>query len=202
MKIPRLTPGNWVNFSCVVLVIVYVVIVGLSQKPRSEAQVAYIPNSTVAMDQTPCLAATAGAPLPFIANGTTISCGAWPVQVPFAIGTPNVRTMSAGTAIQATDPTKASTFNITLTSTISSSAVGTQSVDAGVYVGGSGVGSSGGQIMCEHKNAQTLGLVIAFSLSQTITNTCEVDLPTGGYVAIRNITGTVTIVTAVDRSMG
>lgn len=184
----------------IVLFAGYAVTVGFQPKQIAHSQTAYITGTTLAMDQTSCLPSTPSSPFPLIANGTTLAClSAWPST--YAVGAINGRTITAGVAFQATDTTKAATVNINLKSTISQNVAGSATVDAGVYVGGSGVGTSGGTLVCEHINSQTLGLVVAFSLSQTLSTPCTgIVIAAGEYVAVRNITGSVTIVNANDRS--
>lgn len=144
--------------------------------------------------------------LPIVYNsaGTPfqLGCGSWPTQsVP--IGSPNSRSLSLGTAYQATDPTKPAlvTVNLTSTATLSLSGGTTNTAD-GVMGATSGVSGGTGSTVCKYANTNTGALTIGLNLSTVMSVQCSFYLPAGWYFAIRQTAGTVSIVNAFDQSLG
>lgn len=119
-----------------------------------------------------------------------------------AIGSPATRSLSAGTAVQASDPTKPALVALSLTSTATLSLSGGTTNTATVYVGGSGVGTSGGTAVCSYANTNTGALTIGLNLSTVATQPCTFGLPTGSYFAFRVSAGTVTAALLTDSSVG
>lgn len=120
----------------------------------------------------------------------------------FASGSPNTRTLSAATAYQATDPTKAALVNLNITSTASISLTGgtTNSVD--VVIGStSAVASGTGTVIAKYGNSNTGALTIGLNLSTISGVPCSFVIPTGWYFAYRVISGTASLASAFDQSL-
>lgn len=122
---------------------------------------------------------------------------------PTTVGTANSRTLALGTALQATDNTKPAVFTITLTSTASFSLSGGTTNNADVVIGTtSGIGTSGGQTLGKYSNSITGTIAVGLNMNSVMTNTYTVHIPTGGWVAVRLTSGTVTASLAWDQSLG
>lgn len=120
-----------------------------------------------------------------------------------AFGTPNVRTLSLSTAYQAMDPTRPAVVTVNLTSTATISLSGGATNGANVLAGAtSGVASGTGSVMCVYANSNTGALTLGLNLSTISATTCTIALPAGWYFAIRTTSGTVTITSAFDQSVG
>jgi len=120
-----------------------------------------------------------------------------------AIGVPNTRTLALATAYQATNPAKPSIWTVNITSDATMSLSGGTTNTANVVIGSTNAVASGtGTAIGKYKNANTGALTIGLSLVQTAMNAITVALPAGWYIAIRQITGTVSIDSAFDQAMG
>lgn len=134
-------------------------------------------------------------------SGGVLSATATPYT--FSIGTPNTRTLSFSTAYQASTTTKPASVNINLTSTASISISGGSTNTATVYIGStSAVASGTGTPICNYSNSNTGTLTIGLNLSTIAAVPCHLDLPVGWFFAILQQSGTVTISSAYDQSMG
>lgn len=137
------------------------------------------------------------------ATGATGSAGATGPAGPSAIGAPIARTLSLATAYQATDPTRPAMVTVNLTSTASISLSGGTTNSASVLEGTTtGVATGTGSVMCVYTNSNTGALTIGLSLATVSATTCTIALPAGAYFAIRQTSGTVTIGSAWDQSVG
>lgn len=120
-----------------------------------------------------------------------------------AFGTPNTRSISLATAYQATDPTKPALVTINLTSTASISLSGGTTNTADVLIGSTNAVASGtGTILGKHANSNTGTLTIGLNLSTIATGQITLPLPIGWYFAVRVQSGTVTVVSCFDQSVG
>lgn len=120
-----------------------------------------------------------------------------------ALGSPTTRTLSLATAYQCTDNTKPciATINLQSTATISLSGGATNTGNA--LIGSTnGVATGTGSILCVHGNSNTGALTIGLNLSTIATTQCTMPVPTGWYFSVRQIAGTVSILSAFDQSVG
>lgn len=136
-----------------------------------------------------------------VGSGDDATCGP---SVPVAsFGAPNSRTLSLATAYQATDITKPAVVDVNLTSTANISLSGGTTNSASVVIGSTNAVSGGtGTTICSYSNSNTGTLTIGLNLNTIAATTCSFVLPVGWYFAIRNGSGTVTIGSAFDASMG
>lgn len=142
-----------------------------------------------------------GTPVPLIGQtGATGPAG------PSSIGAPVARTVSAATALQANDPSKAAHININLTSTAAISLSGGTTNTATVYEGpttGVATGTGTGTMsVCNYSNSNTGTLTIGLNLSTVAASTCSFMLPIGHYFALVVNAGTVTASNGRDQSLG
>lgn len=178
-----------------------IVLVGLFITAATAA-IVYFPNTTLAIDMlaTGCASGSSGMHYALVTDGTNLFCD--PPQS-FAVGSANTRTLSLSTAYQATDTSKASHIMINLVSSATLNLSGGTTNVGNLVVGATtGVTGGTGAILCIHKNQNTGTLTIGLALTQVIETSCSVDLPAGWYFAIRQISGTVTIDSAFDQSLG
>lgn len=133
-------------------------------------------------------------------DGTIGACGSTPS---FSIGTPNSRSMSLSTAYQCTDNTKPCSFIITTNCPITGFG-GTTTCAGEIRIGSSNTvasGASGTVISPLSRSFTGLSALLTFGNSDNDTTT--VYLPTGWYLAVRQITGTsLSVQAAYDQSMG
>lgn len=131
-------------------------------------------------------------------------CGtSGPASVPPAIGTPNSRSVSLATAYQATDTTKAAFVTITISSTASLTLSGGQTQTAQIVIGSTNAVASGtGSALGTTTNSQTGGVVVGVAVNAGMSSTTTVPLPAGWYFAVRQTSGTVSVASAFDQSIG
>jgi len=119
------------------------------------------------------------------------------------VGAPNARTLALATPYQATDPTKPAMVTINLVSSAAISLTGGTTNSAVVMEGASASVASGtGNVVCNYSNTNTGALTIGLGLTTISGTTCTMVLPTGAYFAIRTTSGTVSIASAQDQSVG
>lgn len=153
-------------------------------------------NSGASAVPVPC---AIGAGLAF--SGSTLSATATPYS--FSIGTPNTRTVSFSTAYQASNTAKAAAVNLNLTSSAALSLSGGTTNSATVYMGStSGVASGTGTAICQYANSSTGALTLGLNTATIAGVPCEFSLPIGWYFAILQTSGTVTITSTFDQSLG
>lgn len=137
-------------------------------------------------------------------NGMTPdSNGNVTISLPVVMGSPNGRTFVVSTAYQASVPAKAATFIINMSSTANLSLTGGTTNMATVYIGPTnGVATGTGTPVCTYTNGNTGALTIGLALAQTMAGSCAVAVPAGWYIAIVPNSGSVTISSAFDQSVG
>lgn len=137
-----------------------------------------------------------------------VSCSSVTAQVsyppqPPSIGTPNSRTLALATAYQATDPTRPSMVTINLTSTAAMTVSGGSTNGANVLQGTTtGVATGTGSVVCVYTNTNTGTLTLGLAVSTISGTTCTMTVPVGGYFSIIQTSGTVSISSAFDQSIG
>lgn len=137
------------------------------------------------------------------ATGATGSTGATGPAGPSIVGYPTTRTLSLATAYQATDNTKPAVVTINISSTATLSLSGGTTNTADVVVGSTNAVAGGtGTAICKYVNTNTGTLTVGLNVSTVSASTCTFALPVGGYFAIRQTAGTVTISSAFDASVG
>lgn len=151
---------------------------------------------------------------PSLALGQSIAVtsvnGIWPdatgnvvIATGASIGAPNARSMSLATAYQATNTAKSAIFTINITSSPVLTLSGGQTDTAQIYVGPtSGVASGTGTDIATVTSALTGTLVIGVTITAGSTSAIPVFVPPGYYVAVLQTSGTVSIASAFDQSIG
>lgn len=124
-------------------------------------------------------------------------------QTPPTIGSPNSRSLSFGTAYQATTSTKPAVVTVNLSSTASLTLGGGTTNTAVVYMGSTtSVNVGTGTAIGTYSNAFTGTVVIGVALSNASTQTVTFALPAGWYFAVLQSAGSVTVSSAFDQSVG
>jgi len=127
--------------------------------------------------------------------------------VPFksspVVGTPTARTLSLATAYQATDTSKPAVVTVNLTSTATLSLTGGTTNTAQIVIGSTnGVASGTGTVINQYSNTNTGALTVGLNLSTVSAVPATFTLPAGWYFAVRQTSGTVSITSAFDQSLG
>lgn len=137
------------------------------------------------------------------ATGSTGATGATGGAGVNAFSYPNTRTLSLATAYQCTDTTKPCLVTVNIQSTASISLTGGATNTGNALIGSTnGVASGTGSILCVHGNSNTGTLTIGLGLSTIATTQCTLPVPTGGFFAVRQIAGTISILSAFDQAVG
>ena len=138
--------------------------------------------------------------LPAPATGATGPAG------PSAIAAPTARTITAGTAYQASDKTKPALITINLTSSASLSISGGQTHTADVLIGSTAASVTGtnpsGMAIAKYSNSNTGAIAVGLALATIAGQSATIALPAGWYFAVRVTSGTVTITSAFDQALG
>jgi hypothetical protein len=133
----------------------------------------------------------------------TQSCFENAIEAIAWINVPNARALVLGTPYQASDVTKASLCVVNLTSTAALTLSGGQTHTAEIVIGAtSAVASGTGTVVARYRNSQTGGVVVGVALNAELTCPCAFYLPKGWFFAVRQISGTVSIFSAFDQSIG
>jgi len=126
-----------------------------------------------------------------------------PVFGPFAAGPPVSRTLSLGTAYRASNPALPAVVTVNITSTASISLSGGTTNSADIVVGPTNAVSGGtGSVVAKYSNSNTGTLTIGLNLSTISAVPCVFDLPAGYWFAVRQTSGTVSITSAFDQTLG
>jgi hypothetical protein len=120
-----------------------------------------------------------------------------------AFGMPSSRSLAFGTAYQATTTSKPAIITITLASTAALTLTGGTTNEAEIVVGTTtGIATTGGTSVGTHRNGNTGSVVVGINTNQTTSNTYTIHLPANAYFAVRNISGTVSILSVTDQTVG
>lgn len=125
-----------------------------------------------------------------------------------AFAAPTARTLTTGTAYQATDKAKPAMVTINLTSTASLSLTGGQTHTADVLIGPTAAsvapasGSPTGTAIARYANSNTGGLAVGLALATIAGQSATLALPAGWYFAVRVTSGIVSITSAFDQAVG
>lgn len=132
------------------------------------------------------------------------TCGnTGPVQSPPTVSAPTARTLTLATAFQATDNTKPSIVSLNLTSTAALTLTSGQTHTADIVIGATNAVASGtGTVVGRYSNSLTGTLVVGLAINTNSIAPVSFVLPAGWFAAIRQTSGTVTIVSAYDQSIG
>lgn len=142
-------------------------------------------------------ACTVGAGLSF--SGNVLSGSSYS----FAVGSPSSRSVSLSTAYQATTNTKPAIVTLNLNSTASLSLAGGSTNTAAVVIGStSGVASGSGTTIATYTNSLTGTLVVGLAVNTNSVQTVTFALPQGWYFAVIQSSGTVSVTSAFDQSLG
>lgn len=119
------------------------------------------------------------------------------------INSPNSLSLSFATAYQATTPSKSALLVVNLTSTATLNIGGGQTHSAEIVIGSTAAVASGtGSVVCRYRNSQTGTVVVGVGLSAQLDTPCAFYLPENWYFAVRQTSGTITITSAFDQSIG
>ncbi len=122
---------------------------------------------------------------------------------PSTVGSYNSRAVALATAYQATDTTKPAIVTINLASTATISLSGGTTNTAEVVVGSTNAVAAGtGTQICRYTNSNTGALTLGLNLSTVATTTCTINLPIGWYFAVRQTSGTVSVTSTFDQTLG
>lgn len=149
--------------------------------------------------------------IPGVWNGQTLDCTLntclnFPLSPAYTfpgIGIPNTRTLALATAYQATTITKAAVITLNLTSNAGLTLGGGTTNTAAIIIGATNAVASGtGTTVGTYSNALTGTLVVGVAINAVATQPITFVLPAGWFFAIRQTSGTVTISSAFDQSVG
>jgi len=129
-----------------------------------------------------------------VLNGTSVTA--------FNYGTPSARTLTLGTAYQASDNTKAAVITVSPQCGATLSLTTGQTCTMQARIGVSGLTCSSGTIVGTWTNGNTGSLSIGLNLTQTIGSPGDIKLPTGAYFVLCQVSGTITLNQVVDQSAG
>lgn len=131
-------------------------------------------------------------------------CGSsGPAQTAPAIGSPTSRSLSLSTAFQSTDTSKGSLVSLNLTSTAALTLATGQTHTADIVIGPTNAVASGtGTVVGRYSNSLTGTLVVGLAINTNSIAPVSFVLPAGWFAAVRQTSGTVTIVSAYDQAIG
>lgn len=133
--------------------------------------------------------------LDFIKNKPTIPT--------LAFGSPNSRSISLGMAYQATTSTKPAVVTVNLSSTAGLTLTAGATNTADIVIGPTnGVAGGTGTVIGRYSNSLTGTLVVGLAVNTAAASPITFALPTGWFWAIRQTSGTITIVSCYDQSLG
>lgn len=124
------------------------------------------------------------------------------IPVAFNFGTPNVRSLTVGTAFQATDTTKAAIVTVSPQCTAAMTITGGATCTLQARIGTTGVTCSTGTVVATWTNGNTGTLTVGLALNQTMGAPGGINLPAGAYAILCATSGTFSINSAVDQSAG
>lgn len=122
---------------------------------------------------------------------------------PSTIGSPNALAPSLATAYQASDPTRAAVVTINLSSAAGLSLTSGETHTADVLIGSTNAVAGGtGTVAGKYNNSLTGVLGVGLGVNVASANPIVFTLPIGWYYAVRQTSGTVSIVSAFDQAIG
>lgn len=119
-------------------------------------------------------------------------------------GFPVARTLVAGTAYQASTPSKPAKVTVNLSAKSAITLTGSTNNQAQIVIGSTNAVASGtGSALGLYKNNLTGAVVVGINLNSEQANTYSFDLPANGWFAIRQTAGTGLVVeSAFDQTVG
>jgi hypothetical protein len=125
-----------------------------------------------------------------------------PVYGPLIAGSPNVRTLAASTAYQATNPNAVAIINLNLTSSAALSISGGTTNSADIVIGPTNAVASGtGTVIGKYSNSSTGTLTIGLNTATVAACLISFVLPAGWFMAWRITSGSVTATSAFDQQI-
>lgn len=119
------------------------------------------------------------------------------------MGTPATRTITLGTAFQATVATKPAAISLTLTSTAQVTLGGSTAATADIVIGAtSGVATGTGTVIGRYANSMGGTVIIGVGVNTTSTTPFSFMLPIGWWFAVRQTAGTITVASCFDQAVG
>lgn len=129
--------------------------------------------------------------------------GAPSIPSAFTAGYPTTRTVALATAYQCTNTAKPCSFTVTLSSTASLSLAGGTTNTADVLIGPtSGVATGTGTVIAKYSNTMTGTLIVGLGVNTNANSSFTTIIPAGGYFAVRQTAGTISVVSAFDQVIG
>lgn len=139
--------------------------------------------------------------LKFTAGVVGVDTSALPVT-PFDFAFPSTRTIAVSTDYQSGTPTKAAVITISASCAAALTLAGGNTCSMETRVGPSTVTCSTGTVVNTWTNGNTGTLTLGLNTLQTIASAATIHLPIGGHFILCPLSGTFTIVTAVDQAAG
>lgn len=124
------------------------------------------------------------------------------IPVASYIAAPILRTFAHGTAYRAQEPANSAMITVNLESIATVNNGGASDHHAEIYIGNDNtVGTAGGMMMGRYRNRLAGTSPGSISMTHRTAHSYLVALPKGWYMAIRQLAGTVTIVSVYDQAM-
>lgn len=122
---------------------------------------------------------------------------------PTAFTYPTAISVSLGTAYRCLEVTKPCVVTVNLTSTASLSLTAGTTNTADIVLGStSAVASGTGAIVGRYSNVLTGTLIVGLGINSAVSSGYTIMVPAGGYFAVRQTSGTVSVVNAFDQAAG
>jgi hypothetical protein len=119
------------------------------------------------------------------------------------IGSPSTRSLSQNTAYQATNSSLGAIEIITISSSAAVTISGGATNTANILVGTtSGVATGTGTTVASYSNSMTGTLVVGVSVTNGSNTTFSIFVPAGQYFSINSGSGSVSIVSVIEQSIG
>ncbi len=117
-------------------------------------------------------------------------------------GVPVARTINFATAYQALVPTQPAVISINLNATASLTLGGGTTCTADVIIGPDNTVTGGsGFVIGKYRNSMTGSVIVGVGLNTDSSSQIQFLLPAGWYYAVRQTSGTVSIVSAFDQTV-
>lgn len=121
----------------------------------------------------------------------------------FNVAYPSARAISLATAYQATDPTKAAIFTVNLNSSASFSLTGGSTNLASIVLGSTNAVASGtGSATGRYANSSTATVAVGVGVAGIAGSSYTFILPIGGYFAVLQTSGAVSITSCFEQAVG
>ncbi len=124
------------------------------------------------------------------------------VDVDVNWGVPNPVVVSLATAYQAQDPTRPAVININMNSVASLTLGGGTTNTADIVIGPTAAVASGtGTVIGKYRNTMTGAVIVGVGVNTDASSQIQFLLPIGWFYAVRQTSGTVTIISVFDQAV-